>query len=76
MLHSVLAQFKKKLNPDRKAKEIFIIFLGKLIEKGKGFIIVNNPKEVDYSDKTFKIYNDIISILTDNLKEESFISSI
>ena len=67
---------KKELNPDRKAEGTFISFLRKLVKKGKGYIIVSNPKEVNHLDKTFKVYDNIASIFTDNSKEKYSTSSI
>jgi len=74
--HAVLSQLKKELDSNREPGETFISFLGKLVEKGKGYITVNKPEKIDHLDQIFKILDDTASILTDNLEEESFTSSV
>ncbi len=74
--HTILSQLKKKLDSDRKLEGTFISFLGKLVEKGKGYTTISKPEKVDYPNWTFKVLEDTASILTDNLEEESFISDI
>ena len=51
----VLAEIKKKEEKDRAFTSIFDSFLGKL-GKGKGYIPVEDPTQVDNSDQTFKIF--------------------
>ncbi len=74
--HAILSQLKKKLDSDRESRRTFISFLGKLIEKGKGYTTVSKPEKVNYLNWTFKVLEDTVSILTDNLEEESSTSSI
>src|SRR6266498_5962873 len=74
--YTVLSQLKKEFDPDRESRGTFISFLGKLVKKRKGYIIVSKPEKVDHPDRTFKVIEDIANILIDNLKEESSASSI
>ena len=48
--HAVLSQLKKELDPERKSERTFISFLGKLVEKRKGYTTISKPERVDYLD--------------------------
>ena len=54
--HTVLAELKRKEEKDRASTSIFESFLGKLGEKGKGYVPVEDPTQVDNPDQTFKVF--------------------
>ena len=52
----VLTELKRKEEKDQAPTSIFGSFLGKLGGKGKGYIPVENPTQVDNLDQTFKVF--------------------
>ncbi len=54
--HTVLAKLKQKEEKDWVSTSIFGSFLGKLGEKGKGYVSVDDPTQVDNLDQTFKVF--------------------
>ena len=54
--HTVLAKLKQKEEKDRAFTSIFGSFLGKLDGKGKGYVLVKDPTQVNNPDQTFKVF--------------------
>ncbi len=54
--YTVLAELKRKGEKDWASTSIFGSFLGKLGGKGKGYVPVEDPTQVDNSDQTFKVF--------------------
>ena len=54
--HTILAEIKRKEEKERAPTSIFGSFLGKLGGKGKGYVLVEDPIQVDNPDQTFKVF--------------------